>query len=396
MGVDLDFAALGKSGDVSGEIGKLRAAGRVVWSPALKGWLVAGYEDVKKTLLDTRNFTTEGTAVAESMGAQAMLVQHGEIHHVMRSIWAPTFMANPLQARRARMEDLAARTIDAMVGRLRAGETVDISEVLYAYVIDVLMMMLGMSRDRGAQIRRLTQVMSDRVHLNFAADHPVSRARHAAKADAYALLAEELERQRDMASGNPAEDSLVSLMAAAEREGKLSRTAVLDNLFNVLAGGTDTTVSWLGSTIVCLHRYPTVFQDIRADWSVLPKVMEEAMRMQSVVQMLVRIALTSDAEVGGTRIAKGDSVHLFTGAANRDPAAFDHPDTFDYRRPQKLNFGFSYGMHVCIGINLARLQAQILLRRLLEKFAKLEVVDVAYDGNWVLRGLRSLTVRGFA
>jgi cytochrome P450 len=102
-----------------------------------------------------------------------------------------------------------------------------------------------------------------------------------------------------------------------------------------------------------------------------------------------------DVELGGRRIERGQQVALAIGAANRDPARFDDPDAFEVARRDNHHIAFGFGIHYCFGAPLARLQAQIVVRALIDRMPSigLEDASVSWRPNIVLRGLQALPVR---
>jgi cytochrome P450 len=125
--------------------------------------------------------------------------------------------------------------------------------------------------------------------------------------------------------------------------------------------------------------------------SLVPAAVEEMLRFDSPVQLTTRMAKT-DLEIQGTKIPKGDWLYLVIGAANHDPAQFPDPDRFDVSRTDNKHIAFGAGAHFCLGAPLARLEAQIALRALGERFPKLRIGEepIEYRNNFNLRGLKSL------
>jgi cytochrome P450 len=106
------------------------------------------------------------------------------------------------------------------------------------------------------------------------------------------------------------------------------------------------------------------------------------MRYESVVQLLGRRAKSEEAVTAGTPISRGDFVYLLTGAARRDPAAFSDPLTFDPERKAKQHIGFGYGFHVCLGMNLARLESNLFFTRFFKEIPEFTMCEVDYGDNW--------------
>ncbi|WP_378564065.1 cytochrome P450 [Nocardia halotolerans] len=156
----------------------------------------------------------------------------------------------------------------------------------------------------------------------------------------------------------------------------------------IMGAGFETTMNMLGSGIVLLLRHPEQLAMLRADPELWPNAVEEILRIESPAQMTMRRA-HEDIELAGHRMQAGEIVMLLLGGANRDPARFDNPDSFDITRERaREHVAFGQGIHTCLGARLARIEGAIGLRMLFERFP-----DLALDGEPELRGLAVL--RGF-
>jgi cytochrome P450 len=144
---------------------------------------------------------------------------------------------------------------------------------------------------------------------------------------------------------------------------------------------------------MALMEHPDQLARFRDDPAVLRSGIEEMLRFVSPVQLTSRIAL-EDMEVAGITLRKGDYAMLLIGSANRDPAVFTEPGTFDVGRAENPHLGFGYGIHNCLGAPLAKLEAQIALGALLRRARQLERTSepLAYKQSIALRGLATLPV----
>ena len=117
------------------------------------------------------------------------------------------------------------------------------------------------------------------------------------------------------------------------------------------------------------------------------------MRLETVTRFAVRTARADDAYVAEVKVPRGDTVYLRPGDANRDPAVFAEPDRFDMHRRDRPHLGFSHGLHKCIGMNLARLEARVFIETLLTLAPHTSVAAVDYGDDSVVRGPQSLHLR---
>jgi cytochrome P450 len=188
---------------------------------------------------------------------------------------------------------------------------------------------------------------------------------------------------------------LMSAIARATLDGELLRDEYLDGSWLLIVfAGNDTTRNTISGAMKLFTEFPDQKQALIADPALLPNAVDEVIRMVSPVIYMRRTA-TKDSEIAGQKIAAGEKVVMYYGAANRDPAVFADPDTFDIRRANaSKHLAFGFGPHVCIGKRVAQLQLEEVYRQI---FARLP--DIAYAGdieiapNNFVHAIRKLPVR---
>jgi cytochrome P450 len=369
------------------------AAALPAWDPQLGGWTVSGYDLIRQGLRDPARFTSEGGAIAANLAGEAMLVTDSPIHDAVRALWSKPFGPAAVADRRQELEQLADSLLAPLLAQLRDGAAVDLVPLFEAFAGKVVLSLLRLTRAGEEDFRRWYKLVLDSAAFAITPDHPLYPARSAAKGEIYAILEAELLDRRERLSHGEQPDDLVALIAGAEGQSGITRRVILDNLFNVFTGGADTTVRWMGNAIDILHRNPDALAELHANPVLLPQALEEVMRLQSVTRFAIRTVNADGVELGGCPLARGDTVYFLTSLANRDPAAFDEPDRFDLHRHGRTHLGFSHGMHLCIGMNLARVEAQALIGRLLATAPVLQVVEVDYGDVSVVKGPERLLVR---
>ena len=179
----------------------------------------------------------------------------------------------------------------------------------------------------------------------------------------------------------------------AYESGTLSREDLVAQCVMLLFAGHETTTNLIGNGLLALLTHPTELDRLRADPNLIESAVEELLRFDSPTQATFR-SVADDFDLGDQRLRQGDHVLLMLGSANRDPRQFAEPDTLDVARPDNRHLAFSQGPHFCLGAALARLEGQIALRSLLDRFQTLRLTDdeCTWRPNVFLRGLETLRV----
>jgi cytochrome P450 len=184
------------------------------------------------------------------------------------------------------------------------------------------------------------------------------------------------ERRRH--PGNPEHDVLTRLIQGEAGGEQLSEVELLQNCIFILNAGHETTTNLIGNALVCLQEHPQALlslrqrlqsaqQDASAQEAVLSLAVDEFLRYESSNQLGNRRALKA-CEVGGVSLPAGALVTLGIGAANRDPAQFELPDSLQLERMDNRHLAFGFGIHQCAGLSLARLEGRVAIGRFLARF----------------------------
>ncbi|MXZ52144.1 MAG: cytochrome P450 [Acidimicrobiaceae bacterium] len=197
----------------------------------------------------------------------------------------------------------------------------------------------------------------------------------------------------DRRRAEPADDLLSGLIAASDGEDRLTQPEVAVTVSLIYAAGFETTMNLIGNMVHTLMRHPDQLARLRADRSLVPSAVDEVLRFEPPVQIDGRY-VRADTEIGGHAIGQGHGVLTLLGAANRDPAAVDDPDRFDVGRSEVPMLSFGSGIHYCLGAALARLEGQVVLQALLDRFGTWAPLDdnPPWKRRLTLRGLASLPV----
>jgi pimeloyl-[acyl-carrier protein] synthase len=197
------------------------------------------------------------------------------------------------------------------------------------------------------------------------------------------VIADRRERPRD--------DLIGRLVAAEESGQRLTEDEMLGTVALLLVAGNETTTHLISSGMLMLLRNPEQMARLRADPSLLPSAVDEMLRFAGPVHTTRRTA-REDVALGGAEISRGDVVVGILAAANRDPEKYVDPDQFDVARNPTDHLAFGDGIHFCLGASLARLEGQVAIGALLERFRTLRLLDEApqWGGTFAIRGVTSL------
>jgi cytochrome P450 len=191
---------------------------------------------------------------------------------------------------------------------------------------------------------------------------------------------------------------LMTALVQAEQDGdRLSEDELLAMAFLLLVAGHETTVHLIGGGTLALLTAPEQKARLRADWSLLPAAVEELLRFVCPVQLTKPRYLSRDLEFHGQSLRRGEILIPMLASANADPARFDRPERLDISRSPNPHVAFGSGGHFCLGAQLARVEAQVVLEKLFTRFPNLSLAvpdsRLKYTGRLGIRALTALPVR---
>ncbi|MEU7058120.1 cytochrome P450 [Streptomyces sp. NPDC046197] len=392
----VDLAALGESftRDPYPVYARLRSQGPVhrIRMPegGAEAWLVVGYEAGRATLADTRlskdwSKASPSLPLGSVSAGPHMLRSDPPNHTRLRKLVAREFTARRVEALAPRIQ----KTTDALLDRMLTAPDgrADLVEALsFPLPISVICELLGVpDLDRE----------SFRTWSNSAlgATDPEDRSLAAASMARY--LRELLEDKRR----RPGEDLMSALIHGSDEDGdRLSHEELVGMAWLLLVAGHETTVNLISNGVLALLNHPEQLAALRADLSLIDDAVEEMLRYDGPVETPTFRFTTEPVTIGDTLIPGGGELVLVAMAdAHRDSARFPSPDRFDIARGARGHVAFGHGIHYCLGAPLARLEARIAIRTLLERCTDL-VLDVhpaaiAWRPGMMIRGPRSLPVR---
>ncbi|WP_406375023.1 cytochrome P450 [Streptomyces sp. NBC_00647] len=348
-------------------------------------WLVVGYEEARAALADPRLAKDAEkigvTFLDEELIGKHLLVADPPQHTRLRTLVAGEFTGRRVAALRPRIQEITDELLDAMVPRGRADL---VESFAYPLPLTVICELLGVPGPDRAAFRA----------LSTEAVAPASaESEHSAFVELAAYLAELIEFKRRT---GPADDLLGGLIRTTAEDGdRLSSRELGGMAFVLLIAGHETTVNLIAGAVRALLGHPDQLAALRADMTLLDATIEETLRYEGPVENATFRYAAEPLDIGGTAIASGDAVMIGLTAADRDGVRYPAPDRFDIRREARGHLAFGHGIHYCLGAPLARIEARVALRSLLERCP-----DLALDGppsGWLpgmlMRGVRRMPVR---
>ena len=285
----------------------------------------------------------------------------------------------------AEMEPDLIRLVDTLLDRIAAkGRFELIEDFASAIPVEVIGNLLDVPRDERGPLRDWSLAI-------LGALEPVVSAEAAARGNKavtdFLAYLETLVARRRARPGDPARDVLTRLIQGEDDGEKLTEKELMHNCIFLLNAGHETTTNLIGNGLVALLQHPAQKQRLLGHPEMIKTAVEEMLRYESSNQLGNRMT-TEPVEIGGIAMPAGTPVTLCIGAANRDPAQFPDPETFDIGRTPNRHLAFASGAHQCAGMALARLEGAIAVSRFLKRFP-----GYALDGEPV-RGGR-VRFRGF-
>jgi cytochrome P450 len=305
-------------------------------------------------------------------------------HTRIRRLMAKAFTARRVEQLRPGAQRTADELLDAMV---EAGPPADlIASFGLPFPLAVTGELLGVTVADRNEFGTWSEAFTSATKLS-----PEQRSDYFGKMWAY--MADMVEQRRQ----TPTDDLLGALVVARDEQDRLSEQELVEVSVGLLAAGFETTTNQIGCFVYLLLHHPDQLALLRSRPELLPDAVEEMMRFVPLTAgaPLPRYA-TEDVQLSGGVVAAGDAVLANRSAASRDPRAFRDPDRLDLTRSPNPHVGFGYGVHHCLGAQLARMELQVALGSLLTRFPELRLaVDEAklqWKTGLALRGLRSLPV----
>ncbi|MBM3353483.1 MAG: cytochrome P450 [Betaproteobacteria bacterium] len=359
------------------------------------GVLLSRYEDAVAVYRNPRASSDKKAEFAPKLGNSPLYEHHTTslvfndppLHTRVRRI----IMGAVNQRAIARMEQDVTRLVDALLDEMAAKGEVDfIADFAAQIPIEVIGNLLDIPRPERSPLRGWSIAILTGLEPKLSPQMLEAGNRAVTEFIAYLkqLIAERRQKPGDC------ESDVLTRLIQGEKDGhKLTDTELYHQCIFLLNAGHETTTNLIGNGLWALLNHPGELAKLRADPGLVPSAVEEMLRYDGPIQLNNRRLLEPMA-LGSRTLPEGTPITIGIGAANRDPAQFEDPERFEAARKPNRHIAFGQGDHVCVGMNVARMEGRIAFSRLLAKFPKVELAGgPERDRRVRFRGLRRLPVR---
>ncbi len=300
-------------------------------------------------------------------------------------------LAQALYARVAKFRPEVERIVDEALDALAGEPEFDLmARFCVPIPIDVIASILGVDHGRLVEFREWSEGIIQ--SLNPLRTPEQTAAMETASTALFDYFTAAMATRR----ASPQDDLISDMVQLQAERGDLSDDELRINLSALLVGGNLTTTDLIGNGVRLLLTHPAELAKLKADPKIINGLVEEVLRYEPPVDITGRIG-SGDRAVGGCPVHAGQSLMVSLRGANRDPEVFDDPHRFDVTRKHRPHVAFGGGAHICIGAPLARLEAQVALPKLFDRFPNLRLADPDAAPQWrtlpFFRGLEHLVVR---
>jgi cytochrome P450 len=330
----------------------MRETQPVYYNQEHKIWEVFRYKDVQRVLLDHADYSIKMTLPEQFPSTLGR--SEPPRHRQLRSLVSKAFTPR-------RIEELQPRLIEIIDGLLEPalvnGKMDVLTDLTSPLPVQIIAEMLGLPAKDQDQFRLWSYQLLDQLTRGGNPDHT----------ELFGYFSDLLEERKR----HPQADLMSSLLLAEEDGAHLTREEILFMCLEMMMAGNVTTTMLLSYALDRFSQHPEIYQALRADPSLIPGALEETLRYD-FSEISLRRTARQDLLMDGHEIKAGEMIVAWVGAAHFDEEYFPHAEQFDIRRSPNPHMTFGYGIHVCLGAPLARLEAKVALEQIVSHFSSIQ------------------------
>jgi cytochrome P450 len=383
---------------------RLRDEAPVFWSEQWQAWVVSRYDDVAASLKDKENLSNENRqallfdGLTDKERETLSLLRHyfsqkdvigsdAPDHTRMRALVQKTFTPKRVASLEPHVRALAVSMIEE--GKKQGGFDF-VSEVAHPLPVVLIAEMLGVP----AEDRHLFKRWSSDI-LGFQGTGRTAFGPAMVSQTSLVEMFDYMNLLIDSRRSSPKDDIITALALAEEDGQQFSRAELLATCNTLLTAGHETTTNLIGNLVHLLLTHPDQWRQLQRQPALLPSAIEEALRFEAPKQRNFRRIKRSHI-FGGLPFEENQMVFQLIGAANRDPLKFNNADAFDITRQRNEHLSFGAGIHFCLGASLARIEARIVLERLIAAIpnCRLDQQSLLWQDRVQFRGPKELWISG--
>jgi cytochrome P450 len=352
------------------------------------------FADIQALLKDPQTFSSSFPPppgmTREDLPPPSMLGQNPPEHTRLRSLVSQAFTPRIIRGLEPRLRAVADELFDEA---LEKGEVDFVEAMTYPLPVIAIAEIIGVPASDRNQFKSWSDTAVEDLGTGLFV--PPSRERMQKMGSLLTEMGEYFSALADERRRQPREDLLTGLVQAEVEGSKLSHQEMIQMMVLLLVAGNETTTSLIGNVVLELLDHPDELARLRADPDLSASAVEEVLRFSSPVQMDPRF-IARDTEIGGVKLEAGRFAVSWLGSANRDEDIFERAQEFDIARTDNRHIGFGFGIHYCLGANLARLEARVALDHLIARTRSFERIGsdpLPMHPSIVFRGVTELPLR---
>ena len=373
----------------------LREIGKPVWHEGMQIFLAARHSDANDVFRNKslgRIFTDKSPEFEWEtfnwLHSDSILDSEPPKHTRLRSLVAKAFNRNKIEGMRPAVERITTQLLDAIDEKVKSGESFDlIADYAEPLPVKIIADLLGFPESEEHLLRPWSQSIVKMYEVNPSQQYQIEAKKAAGE------FAEYVRNLAEHRKTNPGQDLITDLAMVEENGEKLNSHELVATCVLLLNAGHEASVNAFGNGMVAALQRPDQAELLRKNSRAITETaLEEFMRFDAPLHLFERTA-TTDTELGGVKIEKGQKIAALIGSANRDSSVFERADEMDLTRDPNPHIGFGAGIHFCLGAPLARLEMSVSLPALWEKYPNMQLAGTPVRRpTFVLRGYESVSI----